>query len=161
MRSARTLRLRSVGDVSSSKARRIATRPRRLVYPIPPDASEQTLTGMRFWKARPSGRLTRRASSAGAASPTTRGVAAICSCICLGIPFHLRTNEAAKRAQSSADCFAGRTGATSRIYETLYDYPISGGAALQSEHAGGEPIKFHAPKHHGDYWATLPSRRRT
>ena len=103
---------------SLSKARRTATRRAAPGFiRFRPTRANRPSTGMHFSWALRSGRSMQRASSAGAASPTTaKGWPAICSSTC-SREFSSSRERTKRRSERkpAADCFAGRTGATSRM----------------------------------------------
>jgi predicted dehydrogenase len=120
------------------------------VYPIPPDASEQTID----WNEFLVGAAKRPFDAARffrwrCFSDYGEGLAGdLFVHLLSGIHFISGTNEVPKRAQSSGGLFRWKDGRDfPDLIETLYDYPKFR-VALRSNlnNAGGEPIKFHGTK---------------
>ncbi|MGA8270399.1 MAG: Gfo/Idh/MocA family oxidoreductase, partial [Candidatus Sulfotelmatobacter sp.] len=120
------------------------------VYPIPPDASEQTIDWNAFLGDAP-----KRPFDAArffrwrCFSDYGEGLAGdLFVHLLSGIHFVSGTNEAAKRAQSSGGLFRWKDGRDfPDLIETLYDYPkFRVVVRCNLNNAGGEPIKFHGTK---------------
>ena len=120
------------------------------VYPIPPDASEQTID----WKAFLGDAPNRPFDAARffrwrCFSDYGEGLAGdLFVHLLSGIHFISGTNEAAQRAQSSGGLFRWKDGRDfPDLIETLYDYPnFRVVLRCNLNNAGGEPIKFHGTK---------------
>src|ERR1700722_12930375 len=120
------------------------------VYPIPPDASEQTIDWNEFLVGAP-----KRPFDAArffrwrCFSDYGEGLAGdLFVHLLSGIYFITGTNEAPKRAQSSGGLFRWKDGRDfPDVIETLYDFPKFR-VVLRSNlnNAGGEPIRFHGTK---------------
>jgi predicted dehydrogenase len=120
------------------------------VYPIPSDASEQTIDWAAFLEGAP-----KRPFDAArffrwrCFSDYGEGLAGdLFVHLLSGIHFISGTNEAPMRAQSSGGLFRWKDGRDfPDLIETLYDYPKFR-VVLRSNlnNAGGEPIKFHGTK---------------
>src|ERR1700691_4941599 len=120
------------------------------VYPIPPDASEQTIDWNAFLEGAP-----KRPFDAArffrwrCFSDYGEGLAGdLFVHLLSGIHFISGTNEAAMRAQSSGGLFRWKDGRDfPDLIETLYDYPkFRVALRCNLNNAGGEPIKFHGTK---------------
>jgi predicted dehydrogenase len=120
------------------------------VYPIPPDASEQTIDWNAFLEDAP-----KRPFDAArffrwrCFSDYGEGLAGdLFVHLLSGIHFISGTNEAPKRAQSSGGLFRWKDGRDfPDLIETLYDYPkFRVALRCNLNNAGGEPIKFHGTK---------------
>jgi len=120
------------------------------VYPIPPDASEQTIDWNAFLGDAP-----KRPFDAArffrwrCFSDYGEGLAGdLFVHLLSGIHFISGTNEAAMRAQSSGGLFRWKDGRDfPDLIETLYDYPkFRVVLRCNLNNAGGEPIKFHGTK---------------
>ncbi|MGA7319331.1 MAG: Gfo/Idh/MocA family oxidoreductase, partial [Candidatus Sulfotelmatobacter sp.] len=120
------------------------------VYPIPPDASEQTIDWNAFLEDAP-----KRPFDAArffrwrCFSDYGEGLAGdLFVHLLSGIHFISGTNEAAQRAQSSGGLFRWKDGRDfPDLIETLYDYPkFRVVLRCNLNNAGGEPIKFHGTK---------------
>ena len=120
------------------------------VYPIPPDASEQTIDWNAFLGDAP-----KRPFDAArffrwrCFSDYGEGLAGdLFVHLLSGIHFISGTNEAAQRAQSSGGLFRWKDGRDfPDLIETLYDYPkVRVVLRCNLNNAGGEPIKFHGTK---------------
>ena len=117
------------------------------VYPIPPDASEQTID----WNAFLAGAPKRPFDAARffrwrCFSDYGEGLAGdLFVHLLSGIHFISGTNEPPKRAQSSGGLFRWKDGRDfPDLIETLYDYPkFRIVLRCNLNNAGGEPIKFH------------------
>lgn len=120
------------------------------VYPIPPDASEQTID----WNAFLVGAPQRPFDAARffrwrCFSDYGEGLAGdLFVHLLSGIYFISGTNEAPQRAQSSGGLFRWKDGRDfPDLIETLYDYPkFRVVLRCNLNNAGGEPIKFHGTK---------------
>src|SRR6202522_216782 len=120
------------------------------VYPIPPDASEQTID----WNAFLVGAPKRPFDAARffrwrCFSDYGEGLAGdLFVHLLSGIYFVSGTNEAPQRAQSSGGLFRWKGGRDfPDVIETLYDYPkFRVILRCNLNNAGGEPIKFHGTK---------------
>lgn len=120
------------------------------VYPIPPDANEQTIDWNAFLGPAP-----KRPFDAArffrwrCFSDYGEGLAGdLFVHLLSGIHFVSGTNEPARRAQSSGGLFRWKDGRDfPDLIETLYDYPNLR-IVLRSNlnNAGGEPIRFHGTK---------------
>jgi predicted dehydrogenase len=120
------------------------------VYPIPPDASEQTIDWNAFLGDAP-----KRPFDAArffrwrCFSDYGEGLAGdLFVHLLSGIHFISGTNETATRAQSSGGLFRWKDGRDfPDLIETLYDYPkFRIVLRCNLNNAGGEPIKFHGTK---------------
>jgi predicted dehydrogenase len=120
------------------------------VYPIPSDASEQTIDWNSFLGDAP-----KRPFDAArffrwrCFSDYGEGLAGdLFVHLLSGIHFISGTNEAAQRAQSSGGLFRWKDGRDfPDLIETLYDYPkFRVVLRCNLNNAGGEPIKFHGTK---------------
>jgi predicted dehydrogenase len=120
------------------------------VYPIPPDASEQTIDWNEFLVGAP-----KRPFDAArffrwrCFSDYGEGLAGdLFVHLLSGIHFILGINEAPQRAQSSGGLFRWKDGRDfPDLIETLYDYPkLRVALRCNLNNAGGEPIKFHGTK---------------
>ncbi len=120
------------------------------VYPIPPDASEQTIDWNEFLVGAP-----KRPFDAArffrwrCFSDYGEGLAGdLFVHLLSGIYFISGINEAPKRAQSSGGLFRWKDGRDfPDVIETLYDYPkFRVLLRCNLNNAGGEPIKFHGTK---------------
>jgi predicted dehydrogenase len=120
------------------------------VYPIPPDASEQTIDWNAFLEGAP-----KRPFDAArffrwrCFSDYGEGLAGdLFVHLLSGIHFISGTNEAAMRAQSSGGLFRWKDGRDfPDLIETLYDYSkFRVALRCNLNNAGGEPIKFHGTK---------------
>ncbi len=120
------------------------------VYPIPPDASEQTIDWNEFLVGAP-----KRPFDAArffrwrCFSDYGEGLAGdLFVHLLSGIHFIAGINEAPKRAQSSGGLFRWKDGRDfPDLIETLYDYPkFRVALRCNLNNAGGEPIKFHGTK---------------
>jgi predicted dehydrogenase len=120
------------------------------VYPIPPDASEQTID----WDAFLVGAPKRPFDAARffrwrCFSDYGEGLAGdLFVHLLSGIYFITGTNEAPKRAQSSGGLFRWKDGRDfPDVIETLFDYPkFRVLLRCNLNNAGGEPIRFHGTK---------------
>lgn len=120
------------------------------VYPIPPDASEQTIDWNEFLVGAPkrpfdAARFFRWRCFA----DYGEGLAGdLFVHLLSGIYFISGTNEAPKRAQSCGGLFRWKDGRDfPDLIETLYDYPkFRVALRCNLNNAGGEPIKFHGTK---------------
>lgn len=120
------------------------------VYPIPSDASEQTID----WNAFLVGAPKRPFDAARffrwrCFSDYGEGLAGdLFVHLLSGIHFISGTNEPAKRAQSSGGLFRWKDGRDfPDLIETLYDYPkFRVALRCNLNNAGGEPIRFHGTK---------------
>ncbi len=120
------------------------------VYPIPPDANEQTIDWNAFLGPAP-----KRPFDAArffrwrCFSDYGEGLAGdLFVHLLSGIHFISGTNQAAQRAQSSGGLFRWKDGRDfPDLIETMYDYPKFR-VVLRSNlnNAGGEPIRFHGTK---------------
>jgi predicted dehydrogenase len=120
------------------------------VYPIPPDASEQTIDWNEFLVDAP-----KRPFDAArffrwrCFSDYGEGLAGdLFVHLLSGIHFISGTDQAAQRAQSSGGLFRWKDGRDfPDLIETLYDYPkFRVVLRCNLNNAGGEPIKFHGTK---------------
>ncbi len=120
------------------------------VYPIPPDASEQTIDWNEFLVGAP-----KRPFDAArffrwrCFSDYGEGLAGdLFVHLLSGIYFISGTNEAPTRAQSSGGLFRWKDGRDfPDLIETLFDYPkFRVVLRCNLNNAGGEPIKFHGTK---------------
>ena len=120
------------------------------VYPIPPDASEQTIDWNEFLVGAP-----KRPFDAArffrwrCFSDYGEGLAGdLFVHLLSGIYFISGTNEAPTRAQSSGELFRWKDGRDfPDLIETLFDYPkFRVVLRCNLNNAGGEPIKFHGTK---------------
>jgi predicted dehydrogenase len=120
------------------------------VYPIPPDASEQTIDWNEFLVGAP-----KRPFDAArffrwrCFFDYGEGLAGdLFVHLLSGIHFISGTNETAQRAQSSGGLFRWKDGRDfPDLIETLYDYPkFRVVLRCNLNNAGGEPIKFHGTK---------------
>jgi predicted dehydrogenase len=120
------------------------------VYPIPPDASEQTIDWNAFLEGAP-----KRPFDAArffrwrCFSDYGEGLAGdLFVHLLSGIHFISGTDEAPQRAQSSGGLFRWKDGRDfPDLIETLYDYPkFRVVLRCNLNNAGGEPIKFHGTK---------------
>src|SRR6202522_1870589 len=120
------------------------------VYPIPPDATEQTIDWNEFLVGAP-----KRPFDAArffrwrCFSDYGEGLAGdLFVHLLSGIYFISGTNEAPMRAQSSGGLFRWKDGREfPDLIETLYDYPkFRVALRCNLNNAGGEPIKFHGTK---------------
>ncbi|MFY9911443.1 MAG: Gfo/Idh/MocA family oxidoreductase [Candidatus Sulfotelmatobacter sp.] len=120
------------------------------VYPIPPDASEQTIDWNEFLVGAP-----KRPFDAArffrwrCFSDYGEGLAGdLFVHLLSGIHFILGVDEAPQRAQSSGGLFRWKDGRDfPDLIETLYDYPkFRVALRCNLNNAGGEPIKFHGTK---------------
>jgi predicted dehydrogenase len=120
------------------------------VYPIPPDASEQTIDWNEFLVGAP-----KRPFDAArffrwrCFSDYGEGLAGdLFVHLLSGIQFILGINQAPQRAQSSGGLFRWKDGRDfPDLIETLYDYPdLRVALRCNLNNAGGEPIKFHGTK---------------
>jgi predicted dehydrogenase len=120
------------------------------VYPIPPDASEQTIDWNAFLGDAP-----KRPFDAArffrwrCFSDYGEGLAGdLFVHLLSGIYFISGTNEAPQRAQSSGGLFRWKDGRDfPDLIETMYDYPkFRVVLRCNLNNAGGEPIKFHGTK---------------
>ena len=120
------------------------------VYPIPPDASEQTIDWNEFLVGAP-----KRPFDAArffrwrCFSDYGEGLAGdLFVHLLSGIHFILGINQAPQRAQSSGGLFRWKDGRDfPDLIETLYDYPnLRVALRCNLNNAGGEPIKFHGTK---------------
>jgi predicted dehydrogenase len=120
------------------------------VYPIPPDASEQTIDWNAFLGDAPkrpfdAARFFRWRCFA----DYGEGLAGdLFVHLLSGIYFISGTNEAPQRAQSSGGLFRWKDGREfPDLIETLYDFPkFRVALRCNLNNAGGEPIKFHGTK---------------
>jgi len=120
------------------------------VYPIPPDANEQTIDWNAFLEGAPkrpfdAARFFRWRCFA----DYGEGLAGdLFVHLLSGIYFISGTNEAPKRAQSSGGLFRWKDGRDfPDLIETLFDYPkFRVVLRCNLNNAGGEPIKFHGTK---------------
>ena len=120
------------------------------VYPIPPDASEQTID----WKAFLEGAPQRAFDAARffrwrCFSDYGEGLAGdLFVHLLSGIYFISGTNEAPQRAQSSGGLFRWKDGRDfPDLIETLFDFPrFRVVLRCNLNNAGGEPIKFHGTR---------------
>jgi predicted dehydrogenase len=120
------------------------------VYPIPPDANEQTIDWNAFLGEAPkrpfdAARFFRWRCFA----DYGEGLAGdLFVHLLSGIYFITGTNEAPQRAQSSGGLFRWKDGRDfPDLIETLYDYPkFRVVLRCNLNNAGGEPIKFHGTK---------------
>jgi predicted dehydrogenase len=120
------------------------------VYPIPPDASEQTIDWNEFLVGAPKRPFdAKRFFRWRCFSDYGEGLAGdLFVHLLSGIYFISGTNEPPQRAQSSGGLFRWKDGRDfPDLIETLYDYPKFR-VVLRSNlnNAGGEPIKFHGTK---------------
>ena len=120
------------------------------VYPIPPDASEQTIDWNAFLGPAPKRPFdTARFFRWRCFADYGEGLAGdLFVHLLSGIHFVSGTNEPAKRAQSSGGLFRWKDGRDfPDLIETMYDYPKFR-VALRSNlnNAGGEPIRFHGTR---------------
>jgi predicted dehydrogenase len=120
------------------------------VYPIPPDASEQTIDWNEFLVGAPKRPFdAKRFFRWRCFSDYGEGLAGdLFVHLLSGIYFISGTNEPPQRAQSSGGLFLWKDGRDfPDLIETLYDYPKFR-VVLRSNlnNAGGEPIKFHGTK---------------
>jgi predicted dehydrogenase len=120
------------------------------VYPIPPDASEQTIDWNEFLVGAP-----KRPFDAArffrwrCFSDYGEGLAGdLFVHLLSGIHFILGIDEAPQRAQSNGGLFRWKDGRDfPDLIETLYDYPkLRVALRCNLNNAGGEPIKFHGTK---------------
>jgi predicted dehydrogenase len=120
------------------------------VYPIPSDASEQTIDWSAFLEGAP-----KRPFDAArffrwrCFSDYGEGLAGdLFVHLLSGIYFISGTNEAPRRAQSNGGLFRWKDGRDfPDLIETLYDYPkFRVALRCNLNNAGGEPIKFHGTK---------------
>jgi predicted dehydrogenase len=120
------------------------------VYPIPPDASEQSIDWDEFLVGAP-----KRPFDAArffrwrCFSDYGEGLAGdLFVHLLSGIHFILGVDEAPQRAQSSGGLFRWKDGRDfPDLIETLYDYPkFRVALRCNLNNAGGEPIKFHGTK---------------
>jgi predicted dehydrogenase len=120
------------------------------VYPIPPDASEQTIDWNEFLVGAP-----KRPFDAArffrwrCFSDYCEGLAGdLFVHLLSGIHFISGTDQAAQRAQSSGGLFRWKDGRDfPDLIETLYDYPkFRVVLRCNLNNAGGEPIRFHGTK---------------
>ena len=120
------------------------------VYPIPPDASEQTIDWNEFLVGAP-----KRPFDAArffrwrCFSDYGEGLAGdLFVHLLSGIYFVSGTNEAPQRAQTSGGLYRWKDGRDfPDVIETLYDYPkFRVVLRCNLNNAGGEPIKFHGTK---------------
>jgi predicted dehydrogenase len=120
------------------------------VYPIPPDASEQTIDWDAFLEDAP-----KRPFDAArffrwrCFSDYGEGLAGdLFVHLLSGIHFVSGTNEAPQRAQSSGGLFRWKDGRDfPDVIETLYDFPkFRVVLRCNLNNAGGEPIRFHGTK---------------
>src|SRR5271155_2569045 len=120
------------------------------VYPIPSDASEQTIDWNAFLAGAPKRPLdAARFFRWRCFSDYGEGLAGdLFVHLLSGIHFISGTNEPAKRAQSSGGLFRWKDGRDfPDLIETLYDYPkFRVALRCNLNNAGGEPIKFHGTK---------------
>ena len=120
------------------------------VYPIPPDANEQTIDWNGFLEGAPkrpfdAARFFRwRCFADYGEGPAGDLFVHLLS----GIHFISGTNEAPKRAQSSGGLFRWKDGRDfPDLIETLYDYPkVRVALRCNLNNAGVEPIRFHGTK---------------
>ncbi|HTU42323.1 MAG TPA: Gfo/Idh/MocA family oxidoreductase [Candidatus Aquilonibacter sp.] len=120
------------------------------VYPIPPDASEQTIDWNEFLVGAPkrpfdAARFFRWRCFA----DYGEGLAGdLFVHLLSGIYFILGINEAPQRARSNGGLFRWKDGRDfPDLIETLYDYPnLRVALRCNLNNAGGEPIKFHGTK---------------
>jgi predicted dehydrogenase len=120
------------------------------VYPIPPDANEQTIDWTAFLEGAPkrpfdAARFFRWRCFA----DYGEGLAGdLFVHLLSGIYFILGVNQAPMRAQSSGGLFRWKDGRDfPDLIETLYDYPkFRVALRCNLNNAGGEPIKFHGTK---------------
>jgi predicted dehydrogenase len=120
------------------------------VYPIPPDASEQTIDWKEFLVGAPNRPFdAARFFRWRCFSDYGEGLAGdLFVHLLSGIHFISGTNEAPKRAQSSGGLFRWKDGRDfPDLIETLYDYPkMRVVLRCNLSNAGGEPIKLHGTK---------------
>jgi len=120
------------------------------VYPIPPDASEQTIDWNEFLVGAPKRPFDpARFFRWRCFSDYGEGLAGdLFVHLLSGIYFISGINEAPKRAQSSGGLFRWKDGRDfPDVIETLYDYPkFRVLLRCNLNNAGGEPIKFHGTK---------------
>jgi predicted dehydrogenase len=120
------------------------------VYPIPPDASEQTIDWNAFLAGAPKRPFDAvRFFRWRCFSDYGEGLAGdLFVHLLSGIHFISGTNEPPKRAQSSGGLFRWKDGRDfPDLIETLYDYPkFRIVLRCNLNNAGGEPIKFHGTK---------------
>ncbi len=120
------------------------------VYPIPPDASEQTIDWNEFLVGAPQRPFdAARFFRWRCYSDYGEGLAGdLFVHLLSGIHFILGIDEAPRRAQSSGGLFRWKDGRDfPDLIETLYDYPnLRVALRCNLNNAGGEPIKFHGTK---------------
>lgn len=120
------------------------------VYPIPSDASEQTIDWNAFLAGAPKRPFdATRFFRWRCFADYGEGLAGdLFVHLLSGIHFITGTNEAPKRAQSSGGLFRWKDGRDfPDLIETLYDYPkFRIALRCNLNNAGGEPIKFHGTK---------------
>lgn len=120
------------------------------VYPIPPDASEQTIDWNEFLVGAPKRPFDPvRFFRWRCYSDYGEGLAGdLFVHLLSGIHFILGVDEAPQRAQSSGGLFRWKDGRDfPDLIETLYDYPkLRVALRCNLNNAGGEPIKFHGTK---------------